>query len=101
MTNPTIGQPRPLADAANAVTKGLGMVGALVTAAVGYGLLAVAQGDAVQGLLGAIPGLITLIQNFAVAFGIVNRAEPKVTPVSSPRDNDGQPLTVQRSSFRE
>jgi hypothetical protein len=88
-----IDRPTPLRDAASAVQKGLGMIGALATAAAGYGIITAAQGDAVQGLLGAIPGVVALVSNFLVAFGIVNKAEPQVTPVSDPIDAAGNKLT--------
>lgn len=91
MTNPN--RPTPIRDAASSVQKGLGMIGALATAAAGYGILAAAQNDAIQGLLGAIPGLVALVSNFLTAFGIVRQAEPKVTPIASPQDNAGNALT--------
>jgi hypothetical protein len=87
-------RPRPLKTAADAVTKTIGMVSALLTAAAGYGIVTVVQDDAAQGLLGAIPGIITLVGNFLVAFGIVKRAEPQVTPTSSPQDNSGRRLVA-------
>jgi hypothetical protein len=91
MTNPN--RPTPIRDAASSVQKGLGMLGAVAVAATGYGILTATQGDAVVGLLGAIPGVITLVSNLLVAFGIVRQAEPKVTPIASPQDNAGNALT--------
>jgi len=91
MTSPV--RPRPLKEAANKVTQTLGMLTALVVAAAGYGIVTAVQGDALEGLLGAIPGGITLIGNVILAFGIVSKAEPLVTPTSDPRDNDMNPLT--------
>jgi hypothetical protein len=101
MTNPQIDRPTPIRDAASAVQKGLGMLGAIATAAAGYGIITAVQGDAVTGLLGAIPGVVTLVSNLLVAFGIVNKAEPQVTPLASPRDSQGNALVasgVQRST---
>jgi hypothetical protein len=94
MTTPD--RPRPVASAANWAQKTLGMIGAMATAAAGYGILAAAQNDAIQGLLGAIPGVIALVSNFLVAFGVTQKAEPEVTPISDPRDNAGNMLTPDR-----
>jgi hypothetical protein len=85
-------RPRPLLQAANGVVKTLGLITAVLTAAAGYGLISVAQQDAVQGLLGLIPGAIVGVLNVLTAFRIVRVAEPKVTPISSPQNNAGQQL---------
>lgn len=94
MTHELDTRPRPLADAASKVTKVTGVIGAFVTALVGFGILTALQDDAVQGLLGAIPGIVTLVTNALVAFGIVKKAEPKVTPMIDPKSDSGQPLVV-------
>lgn len=88
------GRPRPLKAAANKVTQTLGMLTALVVAAAGFGIVTAVQGDALEGLLGAIPGAITLIGNVLMAFGIVSRAEPLVTPISDPRNDNLERLTA-------
>lgn len=85
-------RPRPLVDAATWVARVTGLVGTVVTALAGWGIVTAAQGDAVTGLLGAIPGVVTLVATVLAAFGVVRRAEPQVTPLSDPRDNQGQAL---------
>jgi len=85
-------RPRPLQTIAGNVSKGLGMVTALVVAAAGYGIISVTQGSALEGLLGAIPGVLTAIGNVLIAFKVATRGEPKVTPLLDPRSNDGQAL---------
>lgn len=85
-------RPRPVLEAANSVGTWIGTAGSLVTALAGWGLMTAAQGDAVQSLLGAIPGLITLVTTLLAAFGVVRRSEPLVTPLSDPRNDEGLPL---------
>jgi hypothetical protein len=85
-------RPRPLKDAAARITAVLGFLGTLVGAAAGWGLLTVAQGDAVQGLLGLLAGIVPAVFTALAAFGVVRAGEPQVTPLSDPRDNAGKPL---------
>lgn len=79
----------PLLDIAAEATRWVGIIGALVTAAVGYGILTLAQGDAVTGLLGLIPGIVAAVSNAMTAFRVARRGAEVVTPVADPRDNDG------------
>lgn len=85
-------RPRPIKAAADKLSKLLGVAGALVTALVGWGILTGIQGDAVTGLLGAIPGIVTAVTTVLTAFGIVKRSEPLVTPMTDPRTDTGAPL---------
>lgn len=85
-------RPRPVHDAAAHATRVIGLLGSLVTTLVGFGIVTVAQGDALIGLLGAIPGVVTLVTSLLVAFGVVRQAEPVVTPLADPRDADMHPL---------
>ena len=87
-------RPRPIRDVAAKLSRLLGVAGAFVTALVGWGVVTAAQGDAVTGLLGAIPGIVTLVTNLLTAFGIVRQAEPLVTPTSDPRSAAGAQLVV-------
>lgn len=87
-------RPRPIRDAAARLSKLLGVAGALLTALVGWGVVTATQGDAVTGLLGAIPGIVTAVTSVLTAFGVVRQAEPLVTPVRDPRDNAGAPLAA-------
>lgn len=85
MSSPiVIDRPVPLRDAFKTVGSAVAWVGGVVTALAGFGILTVAQGDAVTGLLGAIPGVVTLATALLSAFGVVKVAEPQVTPSSAP-----------------
>jgi len=90
----TIDRPTPLDDAARRAVKVAGTVSALLTALAGAGitLLTNEQADALTGLVGAVPGLITLVGVTMAAFGVRNIAKPQVTPVEDPRDNQGNTL---------
>jgi hypothetical protein len=87
-------RPRPVKEAASRLSKLLGVAGAFVTALVGWGVVTASQGDAVTGLLGAIPGIVTAVTTVLTAFGIVRQAEPLVTPTSDPRSAAGAQLVV-------
>lgn len=87
-------RPRPIMDAFKSVGTAVAFIGSVVTSLVGWGVLSATQGDAVNGLLGAIPGAVGLVTALLSAFGVVKSAEPKVTPVDDPRNNAGQPLVV-------
>lgn len=90
MTNRELSlRPRPILDAFKSIGSAISLLGSMVTAFVGWGILTEVQGDALEGLLGAIPGLITLITSLLSAFGVVRRAEPLVTPMEDPRTDDG------------
>lgn len=94
MTTPGEERPRPLADAADRAVRVVGTLSALVTALAGAGisLLTQDQANAVTAVLAGTPGLIAAIGVMLASFGIVRKAEPKVTPVASPRDNAGNVL---------
>lgn len=87
-------RPAPLDEAASSVTRVIGTLSALVTALAGSGiaLLNADQANALTALLGAAPGLVTLVAVALAAFGVRDRAKPQVTPVEDPRDHDGTPL---------
>lgn len=87
-------RPRPVKDAASRLSKLIGVAGAFVTALVGWGVVTASQGDAVTGLLGAIPGIVTAVTTLLTAFGIVKQSEPLVTPTSDPRSAAGEPLSI-------
>ncbi|HVK25073.1 MAG TPA: hypothetical protein VM677_27245 [Actinokineospora sp.] len=99
MTIPITTRPRPLVTVARQITKGVTVISALITSLVGVGIVTAAQGDAVTGLLGAIPGIVGGVFGVLAAFGVVRGGEPLVTPSSDPRDDrgvrlvpDGRPL---------
>lgn len=85
-------RPRPIRDAFRTVGSAVALLGSVATSLVGWGVLTATEGDAVTALLGAIPGVVTLVTTVLVAFGVVSRSEPLVTPVSDPRTDDGTPL---------
>jgi hypothetical protein len=66
----------------------------VLAGAAGFGVITVQTGDAVTGLLGLVPGLITAIGTLIAAFRTATKGEPLVTPVSDPRTDNGVPLVV-------
>lgn len=90
-------RPTPLDDAAGRVARVVGTVSALVTALAGSGiaLLTAEQADALTGLLGAVPGVVTLAAVALASFRVRDIAKPEVTPVEDPRAADGTPLVRQ------
>jgi hypothetical protein len=83
-TTMTTSRPRPLRVAASIV----GGLTALVSGLVGSGLFTGGQGDAVTGIITAVLALLA-------AFGIAVTVEPKVTPLTDPRDREGRPLVTE------
>lgn len=84
MSAPLNTRPRPVLDAFKSVGSAVALLGSVATALIGWGVLSTAQGDALSGLLGAIPGIVTLVTALLAAFGVVRVAEPQVTPVADP-----------------
>lgn len=85
----------PVRDAATGVAKWTGLLGALVTSLVGFGVLTLAQGDALTGLLGAIPGVVAWVATAVGAFRVAQQARPLVTPLVNPRNVAGVQLVPQ------
>jgi uncharacterized protein with von Willebrand factor type A (vWA) domain len=87
-------RPAPLDEAAGRVSRVVGTLSALVTALAGSGIavLSAEQADALTALLGAVPGLVTLVAVALAAFRVRDLAKPEVTPVEDPRTSDGTPL---------
>lgn len=92
MTSPLETRPRPIRDAFKSVGAAVALLGSVATSLVGWGVLTAAEGDAVSGLLGTLPGVVTAVTVLLAAFGVTRRAEPQVTPMRDPRDHDGTPL---------
>lgn len=90
-----IARPTPLRDAAKSIGTIIGIIGGLVVTATTYGILSATQGNAIGALLAAIPGVIALVTALLASFGIVTKAEPLVTPVSAPRDDQGNRLVIE------
>lgn len=87
-------RPRPLLDAASLTLRIVGTAGTVVAMLAGWGVVTAVQQDALLGLLGAVPGLVTLVTAALAAFGVVRRGESAVTPLSDPRDDHLRPLVV-------
>ncbi|AXB41313.1 hypothetical protein A4R43_01250 [Amycolatopsis albispora] len=68
------------------------MLGTLIAAAVSFGLLNAEQATLLDNIVAALATLITLVTSFVAQLHVLGRAEPRVTPVSDPRDNAGAPL---------
>lgn len=98
-------RPNPLGEVASKVgtawSVAAGLVGALVT----YGFLSTAQAgainaagsalpDTITGLGTVIAGIVPLIGGVVASFRTATAGREHVTPVSSPRDNDGNRLTL-------
>lgn len=86
----------PLRPIAVRVGTIVGVLSAVATSLTGYGVINSVQGDAAVGLLGAIPGVITLAGTLFAAFHTARQGEDKVTPVADPRADDGTRLVPAR-----
>lgn len=84
MSAPSPLRPRPVRDAFATVGSAVALLGSVVTALAGWGIVTAVEGDALTGLLGAVPAAVTAVTAVMVAFGVVHRAEPQVTPVQDP-----------------
>lgn len=82
----------PLASAARSAAKIWTAVGGIVTGLAGAGIITADQNTALQGLLVAVATLAGAGTSAAAAFGVRRQAEPLVTPVADPRDDDGTRL---------
>lgn len=85
-------RPRPILDKLNSVGSVLSALGGLVAWAGTAGLLTTQQTAASAGLLAIVPGVVTAVGGWLVAFGVTKSAEPLVTPVESPRNDKGETL---------
>lgn len=85
-------RPAPLRDVAAGVARWTAILAGLVTSAVGWGLLTSQTGDALTGLLGLIPGLVTAVAVAVAALRTAVKGEDVVTPVSDPMTTDGTRL---------
>lgn len=82
-------RPTPVRDVAAGVATWTAGLGALVVSLVGFGVFTAVQGDALTGLLGAVPGIVTWVMTAFAAFRVAAKAKPLVTPVSDPQNNQG------------
>lgn len=88
-------RPRPIKSAFASVGAAVALVGSVTTSLVGWGVLTMVQGDALESLYGLIPGVVTAVTVALTAFGVIGQAEPQVTPVDDPVDNYGSPLRAE------
>ena len=97
-------RPNPLGEVASKVGVAWASASGLVTGAVTYGLLTTAQGDAITAAGAAAQDTVTalgtvvavvlpLIGAVISSFRTAAAGRDHVTPITSPRDNDGNPLT--------
>lgn len=93
-------RPTPVRDVAGKVATWTAGLGALVVSLVGFGVLTAVQGDALTGLLGAIPGLVTWVVSAVAAFRVAKQATPLVTPMSDPRTDGGLRLVPEAGQQR-
>lgn len=87
MSVPLTVRPVPIQEAFRSVTGATQFAVSLVVLLGGYGVLTAVQGSAIEGLLGAIPGLVSLggdvVRSFQVQKAIAT-SEAAVTPLESP-----------------
>ncbi|MEV6879779.1 hypothetical protein [Amycolatopsis sp. NPDC051128] len=82
----------PLKAAATTAAKIWTTVGGVVTGLAGVGIITADQNTALQALLAGVATLAAAGTSALAAFGVQKRAEPLVTPVAEPRDDDGTTL---------
>lgn len=87
-------RPRPIKAAADELKSWVGFATLVTGGAAGAGinLLTDEQATALTALLSAVPGVVGLVSATAVAFGVVKRSEPLVTPLEDPRTAQGERL---------
>lgn len=87
-------RPRPIKAAADELKSWIGFATLVIGGATGAGinLLTDDQANALTALLAAVPGVVGLVSAVAVAFGVVRRSEPLVTPLEDPRTAGGEQL---------
>lgn len=99
----SVDRPNPLKDAASKVGVAAGAAAAVIGALVSYGVLSVSQGDALTAAAASaqstttalgtvVGGIIPLVGAVVAAFTSTSAAKQHVTPVESPRNNDGHVL---------
>lgn len=85
-------RPTPLRAAFRSVGGIISLVGAAIVFLGTWGVLSADQAHAIDALLAAVPGLITLGAALLASFGVVVKAEPLVTPLEDPQDDAGRRL---------
>lgn len=90
---PAASRPRPILEA---IRDGMWktVLGTAITAAATFGVLDGQQATLINNLVAAIATVVTLATSLLAQFHILSHAEPEVTPVVDPRDNDGHPLVT-------
>lgn len=92
MSAPLTQRPTPIRDAFKSVGAAIAVVGTLVNTLVSLGVITAAQGTAVENFVAIVPAVLELGVFVLVAFGVVRRAEPQVTPLSDPATLAFDPL---------
>jgi hypothetical protein len=89
----------PLRTVAKNVSIVVGMISTFVTSAVGFGVVTAVQGNALIGLFGILPGLLTAVGTALAAFTTAQAGEQHVTPLVDPRNDAGVRLVPDASPF--
>lgn len=90
MSAPLTVRPVPIQEAFRTVTGASRFLASVAAILVGYGVLTAVQGSAVEGILGAIPGLVALVGDLVRSFQVqraIGDAEAKVTPSIDPAES--------------
>lgn len=82
----------PLAAAAKSAATVWTAVGGIVTGLASVGIITTDQNGALQAVLVAVTAVVGGVTSALAAFGVRRQAEPLVTPVADPRNDDGQHL---------
>jgi len=85
-------RPRPILAKVKSVGGAVAALGGLVTWAGSFGLLSVQQTAASSALLGLVPGTFAAVVALLASFGVARAAEPLVTPMADPRNDEGTAL---------
>lgn len=89
MSAPLTIRPVPIRDAFRSVQGATAFLGSVAAILVGFGVLTAVQGSALDGLIGAVPGLVALVADVVRSFRVdaaVGEAEAAVTPLSDPAE---------------
>jgi hypothetical protein len=91
---PLVIRPVPIRDAFKSVNSTVEFAVSIVLILAGFGVLTAVQGDAIEGLIGAAPGVVKLAGDVLRSFQVkkaIDTAEAAVTPLDDPaRIVDGQ-----------
>jgi hypothetical protein len=93
-----LARPRPLLEKFRTVGGALAALTGLIAWGTSFGLLTEQQGAAGAALAALVPGVVSSVLALLTSFGVVKSGEQLVTPVSSPRDDQGRTLIPMRDT---